>query len=168
MTPVLGTARDPLSGLYRGRQLLNSEPDAYLVPRIGQDRSGNTIPAHERDSTEEDLGPPENIYLDHPPSVVPRSLRPVYYSTEPSGIQNPEVRTLESDPSILETPADALPPNRDPYRIPSETTRLFADHLGRVEQEESEEHSDANLPTPSGAISQRASSGDIRRMNAVK
>ena len=75
----------------------------------------------------------------------------------------PEVRTLESDPSILETPVNVFAvQDGEGYRVSPETAEVFEAHARRMERE--------NFRPPEWIrpLSQRRSSTDLKRMRAVK
>lgn len=125
--------------------------------------SQNEEPPPSRDSEYRTLDP----FAD--PQPPPRSFASSHYSRDsrrPSGQVSPEIRTLQSQGSILETPVNVFTPdNLYSYRISPETAQVFDLHARRMEEELGRTNSRLGV-TPS--LSTRRSSTDLKRMKAVK
>jgi hypothetical protein len=87
---------------------------------------------------------------------------------------NSDARTTSSGPSILETPLAAMttPPAfvdhfRDSYRISPQTAALFEAHSRRMEEEQVGGETERS-PIATRRLSQRKSSTDLRRQNALR
>jgi len=83
---------------------------------------------------------------------------------------NTETRTVSSGPSIVDTPIAGLATPkldyfRDSYRISPETAALFEAHSRRMEENAAGEFTTQFKPR---RISQRKSSTDLRRQNALR
>lgn len=118
----------------------------YLIPQNRFDTADHQTPSDHGQSIEEQHPVLENPFEDPPATQA-----------------EPEVRTLESDPSILETPVNVFEAQeRDGYRVSLETARVFEAHARRMEME------NVRPPEWTRPLSQRRSSTDLKRMRAVK
>jgi hypothetical protein len=138
----------------------NPEQDRFLVPRVSVTRTGAESP-HDDDEQRYSLDSP-SIY---PPTINTSPFK----DTPPSGsgttlarAENAEVRTLESDPSIMETPVDniGLPP----------AAENFEARALRLEQQEWAQETEREQLRGSWnrRLSERRSSTDLKRGKVVK
>ena len=132
------------------------------------DQSGLLTPSERAQSMEEEEVPPHSDrppvdpFIDPPRRSPQRFERPVTTTS-----RSPEVRTLASDHSILETPVNVFAaPELQGYRISPETAQVFEAHARRMEMEDS--WANYGPPDWTRRLSQRRSSTDLRRMKVVK
>lgn len=118
---------------------------------------------------------PEQFYQEDP--FADENPQPSSSTSVPQQ-QSPDTRTLaSSDPSIIETPVNALAAPisnidhfRDSYRISPETAALFEAHARRMAQEDFAREVALEQASPNWTrrLSARRSSTDLRRAKVVK
>jgi hypothetical protein len=142
------------------QSMQNPERDRFLVPRVSTTRPGDGSPRDDDD---------RRYSLDSQSVYAPTIEANPFQDTPPSGsgttvarAENAEVRTLESDPSIMETPVEnvGLPAPAD----------NFAARVQRLEQQEWLQEAEREQARGSWTrrLSERRSSTDLKRTKVLK
>lgn len=138
----------------------NPEQDRFLIPRVSVTRTGAESPRDDED---------QRYSLDSPSIYPPTIQSNLFKDTPPSGsgttvarADNAEVRTLASDPSILETPIDNVGP--------SAPTDNFDARVQRLEQQEWLQEAEREQVRSSWTRrkSERRPSTDLKRTKVLK
>lgn len=159
-----------------------SAEEQHLVARNVDSRSGLESPTQQRGSFEEARRSRtgyDSVALGQPYRNPFDELREFNEINDPRQIpedlnlqarQSPEVRTLHSEQSIIDTPADAYPDRRFPYQHQPESELYYATAPYRTNEgiPNISTTTVSRLTPANQSLRERRSSTDLRRTNAVK